>query len=212
VEHFSARNRLLVKCRARHRDDFSGSQLIFGSTAVEAIDSTLGGLIDWVRNQPGVALLLAVLLQTIALVFGIAGWSRSRHLARRQARMLRGVAGDSLERMLLDYAAGSEDIRNRLAAVERTAASNRDDLRSALRRVGIVRYDAFDQVGGQQSFSLALLDDQSHGIVVTALVARSDSRVYAKVLAPGGPEQRLTPEEARAVSEATLLEPAQGSR
>lgn len=179
---------------------------------MEAIDSALGGLVDWVRNQPGVAILLAGVLQAAALAFGIAGWSRSRHLARRQARMLRGVAGDSLERMLLDYAAGSEESRNRLAAVERQTAANSDGLRASLRRVGIIRYDAFDQVGGQQSFSLALLDDRSHGIVVTALVARNDSRVYAKVLAPGGSEQRLTPEEARAVAEATSLESAPGGR
>jgi hypothetical protein len=179
---------------------------------LEAIDSALGGLLDWVRNQPGVVLLLALLLHAAALAIGISGWSRSRHLARRQARMLRGVAGDSLERMLLDYASGSEDIRNRLGAVERQSATNRDDLRSALRRVGIVRYDAFDQVGGLQSFSMALLDDKSHGIVVTALVSRNDSRVYAKVLGPGGTEQRLTPEEAKAVAEATLLETNPGGR
>jgi hypothetical protein len=176
-----------------------------GTDSVDSIENLLRTVSDWVGSHPGTALLVGALWQAVVVGFAVSGWSRSRHLARRQAKMLRGVSGESLERMLLDYAAGSEDIRTRLAAVERLGAANQEGVRTSLRRIGLVRYDAFEQIGGHQSFSLALLDDQSTGLVFTALVSRQDARVYAKTVVGGVSEQRLTPEEASAVADARLL-------
>ena len=73
-----------------------------------------------------------------------------------------------------------------------------------LRRVGLHRYDAFTNVGGLQSFSLALLDDAANGVVISGLYSRQDMRVYAKPIVRGNSDITLTPEEQRAISEARL--------
>ncbi len=61
------------------------------------------------------------------------------------------------------------------------------------RHLGIVRYDAFDDVGGAQSFALALYDDRGDGVVVSSLVGRADCRVYGKPLRSGRSTRRAGP-------------------
>jgi hypothetical protein len=73
------------------------------------------------------------------------------------------------------------------------------ELRTALRFQGLVRYDAYRDIGGEQSWSLALLDGNQTGTVVTSLHARDHARVYMKRLVASTAEQRLSPEEQRAV-------------
>ena len=71
-------------------------------------------------------------------------------------------------------------------------------LATALRHVSVVRYDAFDDVTGRQSFSAALLDDHGDGIVITSLHARSESRTLRKGIS-AGQAAGLSPEERQAV-------------
>jgi hypothetical protein len=63
-----------------------------------------------------------------------------------------------------------------------------------------VRYDAFEDMGGQMSFSAALLDDFGNGVVVTAINGRTEARTYAKVVENGGSGHNLSPEEQEAIS------------
>jgi hypothetical protein len=72
--------------------------------------------------------------------------------------------------------------------------------------VGLVRYDAFEDVGGQQSFSLAMLDALQNGIILTSVYSRSDVRVYAKAVRQGQPSHPLSEEEQQALRNA--LSPA----
>jgi hypothetical protein len=69
----------------------------------------------------------------------------------------------------------------------------------ALREVAIVRYDALQEMSGQLSFSLALLNAQGDGIVLTSINGRAESRVYAKAVVAGKAAQQLSPEEEEAV-------------
>jgi hypothetical protein len=72
----------------------------------------------------------------------------------------------------------------------------------ALRHVALVRYDAFGEMSGRMSFSLALLDASADGVVLSAIAGRSDTRVYAKGIVAGKGEHDLSPEERQAVRSA----------
>lgn len=74
----------------------------------------------------------------------------------------------------------------------------------AVRDVGVVHYDALEESSGAYSFSLALLDSQGDGIVLTCINGRTQARTYAKAVLAGRPQVRLSPEEARAVRSARL--------
>ncbi len=75
-------------------------------------------------------------------------------------------------------------------------------MESAKRYVGLVRYDAFSDVGGQQSFALAVYDERGDGFVISSLVGRSDCRVFSKSISRGKADRELTAEEQKAVEEA----------
>ena len=72
----------------------------------------------------------------------------------------------------------------------------------ALRHLAVVRYDAFGDVGGHLSWSVALLDDAGHGVVLTSIHGRSEARTYAKSIAGWTCEQQLSPEEEEAIAHA----------
>lgn len=92
-------------------------------------------------------------------------------------------------------------LRARLDAIG-AARSGDAERNGALRNTALVRYDAFGDVTGRMSFSLALLDELGHGVTISAIAGRSDTRVYAKGVTGGKGEQELSPEERQAVAAA----------
>ncbi|MBA2464244.1 MAG: DUF4446 family protein [Nocardioidaceae bacterium] len=71
----------------------------------------------------------------------------------------------------------------------------RTEVSDALRHLAVVRYDAFGDMGGHLSWSLALLDDAGNGVVLTSIHGRSDARTYAKNVSGWVCDQQLSPEE-----------------
>jgi hypothetical protein len=69
----------------------------------------------------------------------------------------------------------------------------------ALRHVGVVRYDAFGDMGGRLSFSAALFDDEGNGLVISSINGRSETRTYAKQLVDLRSDHTLSPEEEDAI-------------
>ncbi|MGZ8738732.1 MAG: DUF4446 family protein [Nocardioides sp.] len=86
-------------------------------------------------------------------------------------------------------------LRQEVAALKREAGD-------ALRHLAVVRYDAFGDMGGHLSWSLALLDDGGHGVVMTSIHGRSEARTYAKNISGWSCEQQLSPEEEEAITHA----------
>ena len=72
--------------------------------------------------------------------------------------------------------------------------------RRALQRFGIVRYDAFEEMGGRLSFSLALLDDHGDGLVLTSINGRTEARTYVKPIVALNSEHNLSDEEREAMA------------
>jgi hypothetical protein len=135
---------------------------------------------------------------------------RQRRLGRRLDALTRGADAASLEAVLgthIERVRGAIDEVDRLAA--RTAVMERD-LRGTLGRVGIVRFNPFEDTGGNQSFALAILDGHGDGFIVSSLHARSGTRVYAKAIRGGSAEAALSDEEAEALRLA-LAKPAPGA-
>jgi Protein of unknown function (DUF4446) len=89
--------------------------------------------------------------------------------------------------------AGVEELRSEVEAL-------RIEVGDALRHLAVVRYDAFGDMGGHLSWSLALLDDSGNGMALTSIHGRSDSRTYAKNIREWTCDQQLSPEEAEAVA------------
>ncbi len=86
-----------------------------------------------------------------------------------------------------------------LATAERTLEGLAE---TSIRNVGVVRFDAFEDMGGRLSFSAALLDGRGDGVVITSINGRQESRSYAKPVARGASVHNLSDEEQQAIREA----------
>jgi len=75
---------------------------------------------------------------------------------------------------------------------------------AAISRIGLIRFDAFADTGGAQSFALALVDDDGDGIVLTSLHSRPTTRVFIKAIRRGVADAPLSAEETRALQDAGI--------
>jgi len=140
---------------------------------------------------------LVVLLTAAVAVLAL----RLRRLAADQRVALDGVEVDVI-RTLARQRRRLEELDEAIGATRAHSEDVAQRLGHTLSRVGVVRYDAFDDIGGQQSFSAALLDEHADGVVVTSITGRSDGRTYLKSIVAGEGSQLLSDEEAAAVAAA----------
>jgi len=152
-----------------------------------------------------------LVIVVLALAFAVVGLIRRvRKLGARLESLTQGGDESSLEAVLGSHL---ERVNRAVSDVDvvaaRTAVLERDVL-GAFGRVGFVRFNPFEDTGGNQSFALALLDGRGDGFVVSSLHARAGTRVYAKAIAAGSSEAALSDEEAEALKEA-LAKPVPGS-
>jgi hypothetical protein len=89
-----------------------------------------------------------------------------------------------------------------VAGLRGEVASLRDQAAGAVRRIALVRYDAFGDMGGRLSWSLAVLDERGGGVVLTSIHGRSEARTYAKGVVDWSSDQQLSPEEQDAIARA----------
>jgi Protein of unknown function (DUF4446) len=153
-------------------------------------------------STTGVAALIAGGIAVVALLLAVIVALRLRRLRRDQIALL----GDGPPSDLVAYA---RDMQRGFAALEarvdelgnQTGATARR-LQGAITHCAVVRYDAYDEMSGRQSSSVALLDDYSNGVVLSSILQRDQARLYAKGVTAGRSELGLSPEEQAALDSA----------
>jgi len=152
-----------------------------------------------VSNNIGILAIVIGLVAVAGLALALTLRAQSSVLTRRFSTVT-GETGDvdSLQSLLATLQRHSQDIstlQNGLQQIE-------IDGRNHYQRTGLVRYDAFDGVAGQQSYSLCLLDANNDGVVLSSLVGTNFSRGYAVEIRSGEAQRKLGDEEAKALAEA----------
>ncbi len=149
----------------------------------------------------------AALLALIALV-GLAIVLRRLHRLQRQQHVILGSLG---ERDIVRHVVSlDEKVGHLRTAVEDLGLTSRDHdhrIDACLSRMGVVRFDAYDDLGGRQSTAIALMDAKEDGVVLTTVISRDFARMYVKLLRDGQPDIPLAPEETEAVDQARSRAP-----
>ena len=149
---------------------------------------------------------LALLVLTVFLVFSFVGLlilsAQIRRINQRLARLTRGMDGANLEETLAAHLESVAQATRRMEILEQAVGILQAKIPLCLQKTGLIRYDAFEDVGGAQSFSLALLDANGDGVVVTGVYGRNESRVYSKSVQNGRASHALSQEEEQALRQA----------
>ncbi|WP_052665325.1 DUF4446 family protein [Nitriliruptor alkaliphilus] len=134
-------------------------------------------------------LLLVVLLLALRL----------RRLVRDHRRAIDPERGEDVIAVLGRHEETLAAIGRDVRALDARSGELREVLRGTVSQVGMVRYDAFEDMGGALSFSAALLDERGDGIVLSAINGRTETRCYAKAVTGGTSEHNLSVEEDAAI-------------
>lgn len=144
-------------------------------------------------------------LAAAALVLLLLTIVQARRIGRLQRRLdglTRGADGSSLDSVLASHLDKVFTVARELEQLSARSAVMEAAGRRSIQRVGLVRFNPFEDTGGNQSFALALTDAAGNGFIVSSLHSRTGTRVYAKAVSDGRSDGALSEEEAEALRRA----------
>ena len=153
------------------------------------------------NNMPFIVIGLGVIV-LIMLGIMINQAMKLSYMKKRYRKMMAGVDGANLERMLMGHI---DEVKKVVEKNEQIDAENRRIdalLQTAITRVGVVRFRAFDDMGSDLSYAVAMLDSHNNGVILSSIFGREDSRSYVKPIENGKSTYTLTEEEEEALHKA----------
>ena len=142
------------------------------------------------------------ILMVIMYAFILNLYMDVRRMKKRYKKMMTGVESGNLERMLIGHIDEVQRVKEQNTALEVENKKISDLLQQALTRVGMVRFRAFEDMGGDLSYAVAMLDSHNNGVILSSVFGREGSQAYAKPIENGSSTYKLTEEEQQALREA----------
>ncbi len=156
---------------------------------------------DILNIEPQWLILIGVNFLLILILFLMNASSRSKikKLKQKYNRLMNGVSEGNLETVLEDCMDKVNMVVGKNNELEYSINEVERNMYYCVQKVGIVRYNAFDNVGSDLSFSIALLDNNDDGVVFSSLYSRDSSSTYAKPIAGSKSRYALSAEEIKAI-------------
>jgi hypothetical protein len=148
--------------------------------------------------------LSVAVIALVVAVAGLAGWiavlQRSEARLRKRLRRILSDSGTaSLDEILDGHSKRLEQLGSRVDALNALEQELEASTRLALQKVGVVRFNPFQDSGGDQSFAIAVLDQGGSGVVLSSLHGRAETRIFAKQVTNGRSKHSLSDEEQQAI-------------
>lgn len=162
----------------------------------------MDSLLDYIRTNSSAAMLLIFAAFVVETVWLAVLARRMKKGNAKWKTLLDGVRGETLEKLLQDHLRERMALENQVEGTVGRVEELEKKMVRCKRHLGLVRYDAFEDVGGSQSFALSLYDDDGNGVVLSGLIGRTDCRVYCKPIRNGTSERHISQEEQEAIRSA----------
>jgi len=157
---------------------------------------------DFLRAHDAHFLLGLSALTLILLIYSISTARKLSKLRKRYStKLMDGSVGEIVD-CLAQQTRAITEIENRLDEIGAKQAEQAVAIAGCVQKMGMVRFDAFEDVGGEQSFAVVLLDGNGSGVAMSSLYGRQDSRLYAKGITNGEGDRELSGEEQAALNDA----------
>ena len=166
---------------------------------------------DDLNSTQGIVALTAAWLGLVAFVWVVVLSLKLRRVRAAQRTILNGEETDlaahaaSLQEAFVQLRDWVEEVASGLEG-RVSGAEHRMD--GCISHTSVIRYDAMNELSGQQSSTVALLDERQTGVVISSILHRDQARLYVKRVQDGNPEYELSPEEQQAVDAAMAGMPA----
>ena len=138
----------------------------------------------------------------VLLILVVISLCKLKTLKRRVDSLTRGKDTESLEDIILSYLKRVESLEEGEEITRAALTAIKDNLKITYQKKGLVKYDAFREMSGALSYSLALLDKENNGVLISSMYSREGCYTYAKDIVNGECKINLSEEEAEALKQA----------
>ena len=154
------------------------------------------------RFQTDQVALVQLILFLAVFIIAIVNTVRLSKVKKKVGVLTHNHDGLNIEDLINKYYDEIDKVKKTQEEIVERQSNNSATLARSITKVGMVRFNPFGEVGGDQSFAIALLDDQNNGIVISSLYGRANSRFYGKPIANGCSSYSLSDEEEEAIKKA----------
>ena len=166
---------------------------------LDILINTINQLIPYVMI--GMIVIILLLFIMVIVLFKAVGKVETRY-----RKLMKGTSNNNLEEMLLEKLNSIENAREISEKALKECERLEIKMRDCIQKVAIMRYKAFENVGSDLSFSIAMLDDKNDGVILTGIYGRQESTTYAKPIDKGISRYDLSEEELYVLNEASNKE------
>ena len=149
-----------------------------------------------------IALCVFAVISIVSLVLLIVNMVKLNKMKKNYRIFMNGKTAENLEDSMLEHFERIEELENVTRKHTSEIKKIKDELLSVYSKVGIVKYDAFNEMGGKLSFALAMLDNSNNGYVINAMHSREGCYTYIKEIIKGESFIALGDEEKQALDKA----------
>ena len=157
---------------------------------------------EFIINNTGTMLIALMVLAVIALGVGVYAIREFRRVRRMFRVFMTGSDSKNLEESLLEMSRRVVGLEEDRSIQGKSLRELERKLSYAVQRVGMVRFNAFSDAGGELSFAVAMLDVEGNGVVLSSIYGRAEARVYGKSVIRGKTSMHLSAEEQSAIEQA----------
>ena len=150
----------------------------------------------------GIAICVLAVASIVILVLLIVTMVRLKKMRRNYRIFMNGKTAENLEDSMLDHFAKIKELVDITDKHTAQIAKINEDMQTVYTKLGVVKYDAFNEMGGKLSFALAMLDNRNNGYIINAMHSREGCYTYVKEIIKGESFITLGDEERQALSQA----------
>jgi len=166
----------------------------------------MGGLETAIQSNLTLSVIIFSVLGIILLAINAVVLLKIRKINRQSREFFAGKKGKDLESLILGQSKEIKGLDNEVQELFNISNKIHKLSRQSLHKVGVVRFNPFKDVGGNQSFAIALLDGKNSGLVISSLYTRAGARIYAKPISRDNSKKHaLTEEEKQAIKIASPM-------
>lgn len=158
------------------------------------MEALFGMSIEWI-----ILIVVNFLLILLLFLMNLANRSKIKRLKSKYYKFMNGLSDVNIEAVLEDCLDKVKGVMEKNKEIEYQMNDIERSMYYCVQKVGVVRYNAFDNVGSDLSFSIALLDNNDDGVVLSSLYSRDSSSTYAKPVSGSKSKYALSAEEIKAI-------------
>ncbi len=159
-------------------------------------------VLEYIGIDPGIILIVMAGVILLLLVMLVVNLVKTSKLKKKYRTFMEGQDGRSLEQIIRDTYEKYDEVSKKVEINADNIERIKENMKLTYQKMGVVKYDAFNEMGGKLSFSLALLDKENNGFIINSMHSREGCYTYIKEIVKGESYIVLADEEREALNEA----------